>query len=579
VRLKPGVTEEEADHELKAMARALTDRYGTPGAPFALNISSVLPRREELRDLHRALLGAALAVLLIACQNLAHLMMARGRARRREVALRLALGASRAAVVRQMFLESAVVTAGGTALGALIAVWGSFVLANRMPRDIEWIGFMEPQLSWRVFAAACLLAAGSAVLFGLLPAIRIVRGVSLDEPLRDESGTTTGRVRRWFDPLVATEVAISLVLMMGAGLLLRTVHELQRSALGPSSRTVFRAQTTASPLPDIGARRTRRERIVAQVARMPEVQDVATAGRIGVRGAAITAEMSGNSTRLLTMGVYPIVTPNYLRVLGLPILEGRDFEAGDASDPGVAIIDPVAAKWLYPGQDPVGRMLKLGGPASDAPWVRIIGVVRSPYSLEASERYAPSPAVFVVQGRINPFGELLIRTRTSDPRALVSLQARLHQLPEVAVGALRPWDEARARDLSSRGFLAAMFVAMGAVALALAALGLYGVLAYAVSRRRREFGIRLALGAEPVQLLRMVMHDGSVMILAGMGAGAFLALGAGRLLDALLVTVLPSDVWALVLSEALLLGVGVLAVLAPALRAMRADPIEILRAT
>jgi putative ABC transport system permease protein len=211
--------------------------------------------------------------------------------------------------------------------------------------------------------------------------------------------------------------------------------------------------------------------------------------------------------------------------------------------------------------------------------VRIIGVVRSPYSLEASERYAPSPAVFVVQGRINPFGELLIRTRTSDPRALVSLQARLHQLPEVAVGALRPWDEARARDLSSRGFLAAMFVAMGAVALALAALGLYGVLAYAVSRRRREFGIRLALGAEPVQLLRMVMHDGSVMILAGMGAGAFLALGAGRLLDALLVTVLPSDVWALVLSEALLLGVGVLAVLAPALRAMRADPIEILRAT
>lgn len=578
-RLKPGVTIVDADHELKAMARLLTDRYGTHAAPFGFNLAPLEARREELRDLHKAMVGAALAVLLIACQNLANLMLARGLARRREVALRLALGASRPAVVWQMFLESGLVTVAGAAAGALVAVWGSFLLGHRMPTEIQWVGLVEPQLSWRVFAASSLLAAISAVLFGLLPTIRVVRGVSLEEPLKADAGTTTGRGHQRFNALVAIEVAVTLVLLMGGGLLLRTVRELQREPPGLDSRSVFRADITAQPILDTVARFARRERVLTQVAAMPEVRDVASSGNQGVPGAAITAEMTGASTHLITMGGYPAVTPTYLKVLGLPILEGRDFELGDLSGPGVAIIDSVAARRLYPAQDPIGRMLKLGGAGSNGAWVRIVGVVRSPYVLEASSRYAPEPAVFVVRSGASPFGQLLIRVKSREPHALVSLQARLHELRDVSVGTLKPWDEARSQDLVSRGFLADVFVAMGVVALALAALGLYGVLAFAVSQRMREFAVRVALGADPGQLRRMVLQDAGAMLLAGIGGGAFVALAAGRMLDAVLVTIQPWDVRSLLLSEALLLAVGLLAALVPAHHAARADPVAILRVT
>ena len=579
VRLKSGVTVEAADRDLQAMAQALTERYGTREAPFGFRLSPLMKEGEDLQALHGALLGAAFAVLLIACQNLAHLMMARGLARRRETALRLALGATRAAVVWQLFLEAALVTLGGASLGALMAVWGSSLLQHEMPQEVSWIGLMEPQLSWRVFAAACLCAAGSAVLFGLLPTMRVVSDVSLDEPLRDESGASSGRIRRRYDPLVAIEVAVTLVLMMGAGLLLRTVHELRRDDPGIDPQTLFRATVQAPPILDTAARYARRARLLSLVEGMPEVRDVADAGVTVLRGAAVTAEMTGQSVRLITMGACPDVTPNYLRVLGLPILQGRDFESGDVSGPGVAIVDPIAAQRLYPGHNPVGHMLKLGGPSSIGWWVRIVGLVRSPYVQEASMRYAPQPAVFVVHPRLSPFGELLIRTKTRDPRALVSLQTRLHEIPGISVGALRPWDEARAEDLRSRGFLATVFVTTGVVALALAALGLYGVLSYAVNRRRREYAIRVALGAEPGQLLRNVLNDGGVMLLTGTGVGAVVGLFAGRLLDAVLVTITPADTWALVLSEAVLLSVGIVACLAPALRAMRTDPVAILRAT
>ncbi len=579
VRLKAGVTVAGAERELQSLARVLTERFGAQEAPFGFHLSPMLKEGEEMQALHKALMGAALAVLLIACQNLAHLMLARGSSRRREIALRLALGASRAAVAWQMFLEAALISVAGAALGALCAVWGASMLGHQMPPEIAWVGLMQPQLSWRVYVFAAALAAGSAILFGLLPTISIVLAVGLNEPLKEESTTTTRRERQRFSPLVSIEVGVTLALLMTGGLLVRTVHELQRDEPGVDPRTLYRAAIQVPPLLDTAARYARRARILSLVEGMPEVRAVANAGLIHLRGAAVTAELSEDPTHLITMGACPDVTPNYLRVVGLPMLAGRDFEPGDVSGSGVAIIDPVAAKRLYPGHDPIGRMLKLGGPSSDGPWVRIIGLVQSPYIQEASKRLAPEPALFVVHPRLTPFGELLIRMRKDDPRALVSLQARLHDIPDVSIGALRPWDEARAADLRSRGFLASVFVTTGLVGLGLTALGLYGVLAYAVTRRQREYGIRVALGADPRQLLGLVLRDGGVMLLAGMGGGAFLALATSPLLDAVLVSVMPSDVWALVASEALLLTVGIAACLAPALRAMRTGPVEILRAT
>ncbi len=581
VRLKDGVTRAQADAELKVLARLLTDRFGAHEAPFAFEMYPVLNRREEVRDLHKAMVGSALAVLLIACVNLAHLMLARGLAKRRELALRMALGATRAAVVRQMFTECLVITAGGIALGALIAVWGSDVLQNRIPREVQWLGLLKPQLSWRVFAMATLAAGLSAVLFGLIPAIRIVTGVSLDEPLKDDAGTTTGRSRRRHDPLVMAEVALALVLMMGGALLLRTVYQLQRASRDSAldTRTLVTAWIGVRRDADSAGTSVRRHELLAAAAAVPGIRDVAleTYGR--VPGGAITAELTQDSNRTISMLSYPLVTPNYVRVMGLPILHGRDFQVGDELGAGVAIVDPIAAQRLYPGENAVGRMLKLGGPMHDAPWVPIIGVMRSPQILEAAARFAPNPTVLVVRADTRAAGRLLVRTVTPDPQAVTRLQTMLRGLPGVAWSGAMPFDYARESEIASRAFLARMFVAMGAVALGLAVLGLYGVLAYAVSRRMREFAVRIALGAEPRSLVRMVLHDGFVMVLAGIGIGAFVALSATRWLDAVLIAVLPSDVTSLVVCEAVLVAAGLAAALGPARRAARANPMEILRAS
>jgi predicted permease len=587
VRLRAGVSREQAADELTELARVLTERFGAREAPYAFVLDPVVERREELRDIHKAMVGSALVVLLIACVNLAHLMLARGLARRRELALRMALGAGRATVVREMFVECAIVTLGGAALGAVVAIWGADVLRNRMPQEVSWIGLVQPQLSWRVFALSGLAAALSAVLFGLLPAIRVALAVSLDEPLKDDTGTTTGRVRQRYNGLVIAEVALALVLLMGGGLLLRTVQQLRRAEPAFDTRRLYRAWLSTRLRGDTTAARPVDWRHVATtVGGVEGVQGFAIERQGRLPGTAVTAELSEDSTRTITMSGVPVVSPSYLQVLGLPILKGRDFLPGDESGPGVAIVDALAAQRLYPRGDAVGRMIKLAGPQRDGPWVPIVGITSSPAALDVDEtnRYARAPVVLVARREVpgeDPLrirGMLVIRATSRDAATPARLQARLRALPGVVGAFVVPWDATRQAELASRGFLAKVFVGMGVVALGLAALGLYGILAYAVGRRMREFGVRLALGADPAGLRRMILHDGLVMVLAGIGVGAFVALATARYLDAVLVAVLPSDVLALVASEAVLVSVGMAAALVPARRAARANPLDILRA-
>jgi putative ABC transport system permease protein len=584
VRLQEGVTREQANAALKTLAQRLTDRLNVPDRPIGLDLSPLVWRNETIRDIHKAMLGAALAVLLIACVNLAHLMLARGLSKRRELALRMALGATRAAVVRHMFAECLLITAAGLLVGGLVTVWCDDILSNRMPRSIAWI-LVQPRMSWRVFGVAGCTVAASAILFGLVPAIRVALDLNLDEPLKDNAGTTTGRVRQRYSTLVVAEVALALVLMMGGGLMLRTVMKLQRERFNFDPRKLYRANVTP---PRGGPGQTtlaRRHEVLGAARAVEGVQDAAIITRKVAPGGMVSAELADDSNRTIVlneygMGMYPLVSPEYFRVLGLPVLQGRDFEPGDAAGSGVAIIDGLAAQRLYPNQDPVGRMLKLGSPSSaHAPWVPIVGVVRSPYVLRVEGRFAPPPSLFVARAESLGYGELVMRTTTPDPSVATRVMRRLMSLPGVRQVSVGPYDYARQRELEQTGFLAKVFVTLGSVALGLAVLGLYGVLSYAVTRRMREFAVRLALGAEPRGLLRMVLHDGTVMVLGGIGLGAFIALASTRWLDAVLVSVLPSDVVSLLLAEAVLLSVGLAAALGPARRAARANPLDILRAT
>lgn len=580
IRLRPGVSQAHAQAELKKLATLLTDRFGARDAPFALELNPVVGRREELKDIHKAMVGSALAVLLIACVNLAHLMLARGLAKRRELALRMALGASRGAVIRQMFAEAAIMTVGGCAIGALVMLWGADFLRHRMPREVQWIGLVQPQLSWRVFAIAAGAAALSAVLFGLIPAMRVAFSLNLDEPMKDDAGTTTARVKARYNPLVVAEVALALVLMMGGGLLLRTVHQLTAERPDYDVRTLWQgwlnpARSGDSTRPVLPSR----EAVAASVLATPGVRDLAFVSGKTPAGMVVSGELTADSNRTITLRSYPTVSSSYFTVRGLPILRGRDFEPGDAAGPGVAILDALAAQQLYPNQNAVGHMLKLGGPGSSAAWIPIVGVVRNPRDLEGEGRYAPQPHVFVSMSGSQAVDDLLIRTLTSDRKVTTEVARRLEEMPGVGSANLWPFDYQRESDIVSRGFLAKMFVGMGAVALGLAALGLYGVLAYAVSRRMREFAVRVALGAEPPRLLKMVLYDGFVMLLAGIGVGAFAALMASRWLDSVLIAVLPSDVVTLVISEAVLISAGLAAAWLPARRASRANPLDILRAS
>lgn len=584
-RLARGITRAQAQAELDALAKVMTDRFGSPGYPWALHLFRMIRPTEALDDIHKAMVGAGLAVLLIACVNLAHLMLARGLAKRRELAIRLALGASRRAAVRLMFAESVVITAGGVALGAVVAVWGSRVAQNLMPPAVSWVQSVRFQLSWRVFALGAAAAVASGVLFGLLPAIRVATSVALTDPLKTEAGTTTGRGRSRYSPLVIAEVALALALLMGGGLLLRSVRQLRNAPLGFRAETLIRANVLTDHM--INSTPGRIDSVTADwpqalalVRGLGGVQDAALEGMGRTHGGAVTAELTTDSTRLLTMLDYLVVSPSYLRVYGLPILKGRDFADGDVAGNGVAILSSVAAARLYPKGNTVGRMLKLGSPRSNAPWVPIVGVARTPILPWQEGAIAGGEPVFWV---VQPPGKwfaanLLIRASSTDPAILMPLRRILRALPHVRRVYVGPFTWERDAELASRAFLADVFVGMGAVGLALAALGLYGVLAYAVSRRMREFAVRVALGAEQRTLFRMVMHDGLVMLLAGTGIGAFLALGSAYLFNAVLIGVYPTDALSLVAAEAVLLAVGLAATLAPARRAVRANPLDILRA-
>ncbi len=580
VHLKPGVTADQARAELKTLSDALTASRHSPDYPYALLLEPVRQRQEELSDIHKAMVGAALVVLLIACVNLAHLMLARGMAKRRELAVRMALGAPRAAVIRLMLMECGLITLGGGVLGVLATVWGRGVLETAMPPEVAWVGILQPQLSWRVFALSAVAAVLSAALFGLVPALRVAYAVELTEPLKD-AGTTTARTRQRYSPLVISEVALALVLLMGGGLLLRTVAQLRRETAGLNIQTLLSAWVGGKAASEQTRSAVEWDQAVAAVRAVPGVALVASEQTRPVAGLAMSPEQSEDTSRLLLMHEVPVVSSDYMRAMGLPILRGRNFEPGDAAGNGAAILNAVAAERLYPRQNPVGRMIKLGAARKDAPWVTIVGVARSEIESRFGVEILRQPQVWVSRRDTvtrRTFGLLVIRTVRRDPRVVAQVRRQLRTVPSVGFAQVYSYARARDAEIASRAFLADVFVGMGAIALALAALGLYGVLSYAVTQRMREYGVRLALGAQPRALFRSVFHDAAVMVLAGIGVGAFFALAAARLLDSVLVAVLPSDVVSLAAAEAVLFIAGFLAALGPARRAARSDPLEILRA-
>jgi predicted permease len=578
-RLRDGVTREAAVGELDAIAETLNATLGVGRQPFGFGLQSVMPDPLKLTTLHYALGGAALAVLLIACANLANLMLARGYARRGELALQTALGATRNRLIRLVVAESVTIVTLGGILGVILTVWGVSLVTHRMPPEIEYIGQLAPAMSWRVVAFALAAMGGTVGIFGLIPAVRS-SNVELSEPLKGTSGTTTPTLRRRYSRLVISEIAASMILLMGTGLLIHASKQIGAYDFGYDPSRLFRSgvflrgEAAEDPEPVF-------QRIVENVAAIPGIQSVGTMASVPPANGLVISELSsGGSDARLNVRAYQESSPNLLRTLGLRIVSGRDFLPGDEQGDGSVILDEDAARALFRGEDAVGKNIKLGAFASERPWLPVVGVVQNAALRFVSDPdLQPLPKIYVA-GNDARSRNLIVRAETTHP----SLATRIGEEIEISVPGqylafVFPWQGSFDGAIRARKFMAGVFGIFGAFALVLAGVGLYGVLTFAVGQRMREFGIRIALGARATQVLRLVVHDGVVMILAGTGIGAFAAMWAGGLFGSWLYSVPPTDVRSLLGAEVVLLVTTLAACLSPAIRASAADPLETLRAT
>jgi putative ABC transport system permease protein len=578
-RLREGVTPAAAQAELDALAQRLAEAHPDNDAGRGLRLVSFEERL--LGGVGRSLtllLGVVGLVLLVAAANVANLLLSQGPGRARELAVRASLGASPARLLRQLLVESLLLgLVGGVA--ALAATWLSLPLVVRLlPADLPRRD--EIGVDGRVVAVTLTAALATSLLCGLLPALQALRCDHVGA-LHAGGRTLGGPGRRLRRVLVAAELAVALAVLSGAGLLLRSFATLD--AVDPG----FRGEAVTAVALDLPAARyaTRAEqtRFYDHV-----LERLSSSGRFEVAagfplpfgdGAASAAPVqregrvaaAGGET---PMALFGTVTPGYFRLMGIPLLAGRDFTDADGPDaPRVVIISDALARRDFAGEDPLGMRFRIGG---DEPFtiVGVVGDVR-----RRSPDAPPEPTLYLAHRQfILPRLHLLAR---GGDAAAVAVEARAAVRgvdPALPVARVEPLDAARSRVLAQPRFRAVALGLFAALALALAAVGLFGVMSDAAQRRRQEMGVRLALGARPGDLVRLLVDDGLRLALAGCVVGAGAALALGRLLASFLFGVRPADPPVLLAVALLLVGVALLAAWLPARRAARVDPLTALRA-
>jgi predicted permease len=586
-RLKEERGIEQAQAELSALAARLSAAYPASNEGKG---AAVVPLREQLvgdaRPTLYLLLGAVGLVLLIACANVANLLLARATGRTSELAVRAALGAGRTRIVLQLMTESLLLAIVSAAAGLALARWGvdAFVAPSPsgLPRATE-IG-----IDARVLAFTLAASVAASLLFGVLPAVHASR-VDLNGSLRQggRGPAAGGSGARFRGGLVVAEVALAVALVAGAALLVRSFIALGRAELGYSADRVLVVRTTV-PVRDLeGARRatTTYAALLPRLAALPGVAAVA-----GIRGLPGTA-MHSNGGYWLEGGpgpdivgvqapqaVFTVITPDYFRTMTIPVSSGRDFSVRDDFDaPLVAIVNHALARQAFPGVDPIGRRIMCG---LDTPrFMTIVGVVGNVREYDPSQ--APLPELYMPFQQHPSYGSsLTLVARTSgEPLALANAFRETIRSadPDVPVRATTMTETVSASVATPR-FRTLLVGAFAALALALAVAGVYGVMAYAVSRRTAEIGVRMAMGAASGDILRLVMAQGLRLALIGIAIGCAMAYGMAQLLRGMLFAVAPADPVVFIVVPVALVATAAAATAIPALRASRVDPMIALRA-
>ena len=581
-RLKPGVTLDAANSDIGAIAKRLSEEYPETNRDFSNAV--VIPIREEVLGNTRvqaiALMTAATVIVLIACANLASLLLARASVRRGEYAVRLSLGATPGRLVRQVLVEALCLSIAGGVLGLAIPVLTTTFVERIVPVGLQ--ALTVSLTDWRLLAFAGALSITTGLLFSLGPALQSAHASTADVLQQHARGTTGGRSRSFRDGLVVLQVAATLVLLVGAGLMLRTLANLNGVERGFDANNLLTMQVPLMPkYADPIKRPPFYERIIAGVRALPGVRGVAF-------GSTLPFQSAGNTRVFSVEGRQPrpgdppdalfrVGTADYLQTLGVTLIEGRLLEARDGADaPRAVVVNETLVRRFMDGQSVLGRQIRFG--PTEPPFT-VVGVVRD--VLERGYQRDPKPGVYVSQPqgpRFFPTINLIVRVDGDPLSQAPAVQRIVREVdPDQPVRLVRTMAEVIGLTVGDRRQQTTLLVVFGALALVIASLGLYGVLAQTVSARSREIGIRMALGATWRSVMQMVISRGMVLTAAGVGIGAALAWWVTRAMDTLLYGVGASDPLTFALVVLLLGAVSAMACAIPAVRAARVDPMLVLR--
>lgn len=591
-RLRSGATLGEAQAELNLVGRHLAEEFKDTNGDRSFVVQPLRPDVGDIGSTLWLLLGAVGLVLLIACTNIASLLLARAVSRERELAMRVALGASRGRLVRQCLTESTVLGLSGGLLGVGFAALGFRPFVELWPGTLPRAE--EVQLDWRVLLFALSVSLLSGFLFGLAPALRApVR--KLEQVLRGGGRGVVGSARRLHGSFVVCELALAVVLLVSAGLLGRTLLHLSSLNPGINIRNVLVTRMALSPatLADPGKTRAAWKDVLERAHRVPGVQSVATVDTFPMRagdneqGYWTSADMPPPNK--LPFALLTSVSPEYLKVMGIPLRRGRFFDDHDTLDTTpVIVIDEVLAQNAFGTQDPVGKRLwipEMGYGGNVFEIVGVVGHVRhwglagDDQAIIRAQIYYPfSQLPDSFMHRWSQLMSIAVRTEVSPLSVLGSLRNELKGAAgDQVLYEVRTMEQLASNSLALQRFLLFLFGIFAALALILACIGIYGVLAYLTGQRVQEMGIRIALGAQPNSVLWLVLRDSLKMIIVGAALGTATALAAGRVLQRLVAGMQPAEPWTFAMTIPILIAAALFASLVPARRASRVDPVIALR--
>ena len=579
VRLRPGVTRAHAQQEMDALAARLEALYPQINRDVRFRL---VPLKDavtgEIRGPLVLLLGTVGLVLLIACVNVANLLIARGAARRAEIAVRSALGASRRRLVRQLLTESLLLAAGGGIAGLAVAWWITRAVVGLAPADVPRLDRVGLNVQGLAFTTlACL---GTGVLFGLVPAWTAAR-----RPLAGAAGNRTTARTRLGTALMVAEIAIALVLVTGSGLLLRSFIRLTQQPLGFDTTRLLTANVTpgARRYMDIPTR-TRLFQAFEESARaVPGVRGVALTSQLPIGGTGVYHNLAFEG-RAVAPGTEPevylrSVNNAYFDVLGIPIRAGRRFSDLDrAGGPLVAIVNEAFVRTYYPSENPIGRRIRWA--SGNGTWITIVGVAADVRGLALDQSEVPAVHMPYAQEQMpwRTFMDVAVRFDGDVAPVAAGLRRALESSDRgIPLARVRTMDQVLERSLAERRFNLFLLGGFGVMSLLLAAAGTYGVMSHGVAQRTRELGVRLALGATPRQVFRLVVGRAMAVAAAGVAVGLAASAAVSGVLAGMLFDVPPRDALTFAVSAAVLLGAAAIAAGVPARRAARVDPLIVLR--